>query len=92
MRRLGVDVAIVGSIREALPITGRTILEVTCTDWDETVTQYPDPKDRISRVYLHFDDGSTASFVIGQGNLAFSYDGFPDGHPFEESSADTGAP
>ncbi len=72
----------VASIREALPITGRKIIEITCTDHEEVVEMYPNPADRRSRIYLHFDDGSTASFVIGEGDLAFSYDGFPDDHPF----------
>jgi hypothetical protein len=74
------------SIRDALPITGRTILEVTCTDWEEVVARYPNPDDRKSRIYLHFDDGSTASFVVGEGDLAFSYDGYAEDHPFEQDA------
>ena len=35
-------------------------------------------------IYLHLDDGSTVSFVIGEGDKAFSYDGFNDKHPFME--------
>jgi hypothetical protein len=74
----------VQSIREALPVTGRIILEVTATDWEDVVAEQPDPATRISRIYLHFDDGSTASFAVGDGDLAFSYDNFPDGHPFRQ--------
>jgi hypothetical protein len=70
------------SIRDALPIVGRTILEVTCTDHAEDVANYPNPADRKSRIFLHLDDGSTASFVVGQDELAFSYDGYAEDHPF----------
>ena len=76
----------ISSIREALPIVGRTILEITTDDWDEVKAKYPDISERQSRIYLHFDDGSTASFCIGEGDKAFSYDGFPDGHPFIEGA------
>jgi hypothetical protein len=72
----------VSSIRDALPITGRTIVEITTDDWDEIKEKYPHIEERQSRIYLHFDDGSTASFCIGEGDKAFSYDNFPDGHPF----------
>jgi hypothetical protein len=75
-------VAAVTSIREALPITGRRIVEITTTDFEPGMEE--------SRVYLHLDDGSTVSFAIGDGNLGFSYDGFPDGHPFLEDAPDEG--
>lgn len=74
--------SVVSSIREALPIIGRTILEITTDDWEEVRAKYPCIENRQSRIYLHFDDGTTASFVIGNGDLCFSYDGFPDEHPF----------
>lgn len=74
----------VETIREGLPITGRKIVDLTTDDWDEVVAKYSNPSDRISRCYLHFEDGSTASFVIGDGDLAFSYDGFPEDHPFSQ--------
>lgn len=76
----------VSSIREALPITGRTIVEVTTDDWSEVQKKYPDIKERQSRIYLHFDDGSTASFRIGGGDNGFSYNRYPDGHPFIEGA------
>lgn len=76
----------VETIREALPITGRTIVDITTDDWDDVCAEFPDPEDRISRVYVHLDDGSTCSFVIGDGNLAFSFDGYPEDHPFSESA------
>jgi hypothetical protein len=76
----------VDSIREALPITGRTILEVTCTDHAEDILKYPNPDERKGRIFLHLDDGSTASFVVGEGDLGFSYDGYPENHPFVQDS------
>lgn len=82
----------VETIREALPITGRLIVEITTDDWDDVVSKYPNPADRISRVYLHLDNGSTASFVIGEGRLAFSYDGFDPEHPFSVDQADGAGP
>ena len=72
----------VSSIREALPIVGRTILEITTDDWEEVRVRYPHVENRQSRIYLHLDDGTTASFAIGDGDLAFSYDGYTEDHPF----------
>lgn len=74
----------VATIREALPVIGRMVVEITCDDHDEIAEKFPNPADRISRIYLHFDDGSTASFVVGEGDLAFCFDGYPEGHPFTE--------
>lgn len=68
--------ASVDSIREALPLIGRTVLEITSDDFD------PSHKVDVSRIYLHFDDGSTASFPVGENELAFSFDGYPEDHPF----------
>lgn len=73
----------VSSIREALPIIGRTVLEITTDDWKEVQAKYPHIESRQSRIYLHFDDFTTVSFVIGEGDLCFSYDGFPEDHPFQ---------
>lgn len=61
------------SIREALPIIGKRVVEVTCDDWDDIVAAEPDPELRVSKIYVHFDDGSTLAFELGSG---FHYDGF----------------
>ena len=59
------DETIHESIREALPVVGRTILEVTCDDWDEVKAKQPNHEFRVSQVYLHLDDGSTIALTVG---------------------------
>jgi hypothetical protein len=40
----------------------------------DVMREYPDPADRASGVYLHFDDGSTLIFYVTE-RLGFAYDG-----------------
>lgn len=65
------------TIREALPIAGKKILEVTCDDWDEVKADQPDPDSRVSKIYLHLDDGSTVGFFVTQ-DRGFTYDGYKE--------------
>jgi hypothetical protein len=65
------------SIREALPITGRQVADVTCDDWEDVCAEYPRPEDRVTRVYVHFDDGSTLTFHTTEA-LEFAYDGYEE--------------
>lgn len=69
--------ASVATIRDALPVIGRTILGITQDDFEG-----PIPPDQLTSVYLHLDDGSTITMQVSQ-EVGFSYDGYPDGHPFE---------
>jgi hypothetical protein len=66
------------SIREALPITGKSVVDVTCDDWSDVCAEFPEPADRITHVYVHFSDGSTLSFLTSEA-IGFSYDDYPDG-------------
>jgi hypothetical protein len=68
------------SIREALPIVGKRVVEVTCDDWEEVCEQHPEPEERASNVYVHFDDGSTLTIVLTPEtpSSGFSYDGFEE--------------
>lgn len=67
------------SIREALPIVGKKVVEVTCSDHGEPL----DCCDReaiedfsgLGHIYLHFDDGSTATFHVIDDRLGFHYEG-----------------
>lgn len=65
------------SIRDALPITGKRVVEVTCGDWGEAAAASPNLEDRVSTVYLHFDDGSTLTFFVTE-QRGFCYDGHKD--------------
>ena len=65
------------NIREALPITGKTIADVTCDDWEDIVREQPDPKTRRSMVYLHFTDGATLGFSVTQDH-GFHFDGYDE--------------
>src|SRR4051812_47302817 len=62
------------TIREALPIVGRRVIEVTCEDWDDLCREQPNVEQRVTPVYVHFDDGSTLTFVTNQ-RSGFWYDG-----------------
>lgn len=66
-----------GSIRDALPITGKRVVEVTCEDWEDVCARYSNPEDRVSEVYVHFEDGSTLTFLVTE-ERGFRYDGYPE--------------
>ena len=61
------------SIRDALPVAGKRVVEVTCDDWEEVKERFPNLADRVSQVYLHFDDGSTLGIFVTQ-ERGFTYD------------------
>lgn len=51
------------NVREVLaPLIGRVLIEVTQDDWEDVCRDHPDPEERESRIYLHFDDGTTLAF------------------------------
>lgn len=67
-----------GTIRDALPVSGKAVVDVTCDDWEEICREYPNPEDReVTKVYVHFDDGSTLTFHCSE-NVGFLYDGHPE--------------
>ncbi len=67
------------SIRQFLgKIKGQRVIEVTCDD-DPTPMRLvfdgaPVVAD-VTRIYLHFEDGSTATFYALEDQLGFNYDG-----------------
>jgi hypothetical protein len=68
------------TIREALPIVGKKIVEITADDWDDVVAEQPDVETRVSQIYLHLDDGSTVGFFVTE-HRGFTYDGYKEGEP-----------
>jgi hypothetical protein len=92
------------TIRDALPICGKRVIEVTCDDEYESCpialsfgSGTTDAEGRVQglyippsskRVFLHFDDGTTLTFWTDAAR-GFEYDGLP-GPPTDGQIADLG--
>lgn len=66
------------TIREALPIAGKTVIEVTCDEQGDPCCEHCPG---FSHIYLHFDDFSTLTLHCRAGDngseVGFHYDGHP---------------
>lgn len=69
------------SVREALPIVGKTVVEITCDDKEDSCCN---ACPGFQHVYIHFDDFSTLTIHIRPGEPGVEVGFHYDGHPGEE--------